>query len=426
MGQTGMYILLLLISWISAAGALSISFPSNGVPIAGSDSQNVSWKRDKNDPNAQFFFQKIKLDQSTGPTPKSTPVPVPNSQNNKGVSPMAFNRAGLFEILAVNVQNGQPFWTTEISVAPNPTSTASSSSPSKSGGGHGSKTGSDSNDMKMNSSSTLTVITEGSGAIPTAPLPISPTLSSPTLSSDSSSDSGASSKPNQTAAIVGGVVGSVAFFFILGAILLCFRYRTRRATSNFVQARMTRDYNRNLDEVGAEWPIPSSEKEKFTLGQDYSLPPTRRSSLRPIDSVSNIGLNTFSILPPVPVARSLAGTDASGSTNSSSVRRTRDKNALRLSISTMSASTATSGSLFPVPTLPPRTRTDRQMMIEEDIQRLQARMLFLQGRGDGSPISHLEREEELKQIHAKVDRLKAVHESRWALGLTDEVPDGLF
>jgi len=66
------------------------------------------------------------------------------------------------------------------------------------------------------------------------------------------------------------------------------------------------------------------------------------------------------------------------------------------------------------------------MMIEEDIQRLQARMLFLQGRGNISPISHLEREEELKQILSKVDRLKAVHESRWALGLTDEVPDGLF
>ncbi|KAF5379254.1 hypothetical protein D9757_010687 [Collybiopsis confluens] len=421
MGQTGMYILLLLISWISAAGALSISFPSNGVPIAGSESQNVSWKRDKHDPNAQFFFQKIKLDQSTGPTSKSAPVPVPYSQNKAGMSPLAFNRSGLFEILAVNKQDGQPFWTTEISVAPNPTSTASS--PSKSNG-HGSKYKSGPDDTGTNNSpsTTLSVLTAFTATSFTIPNP--PTSSSVSASDSPQTASGASTRPNRTAAIVGAVLGSVAFFFILGAILLWFRYRTRRATSNFVQARMTRDYNRNLDEVGAEWSIPSSEKEKSTLGQDYSLPPTRRSSLRPIDSVSNIGLNTFSILPPVPVARSLAGTNASGSSNSSSVRRTRDKNALRLSISTMSASTGTSGSIFPVPALPPRTRTDRQMMIEEDIQRLQARMLFLQGRGDGSPISHLEREEELKQIHAKVDRLKAVHESRWALGLTDEVPDG--
>ncbi|KAF5378011.1 hypothetical protein D9757_009851 [Collybiopsis confluens] len=199
---------------LSGSTSLSISFPSNGVPTAGSGSQNVSWKRDKDDPNAQFFFQKIKLDESTGPTAKSTPVPVPYSQNEAGMSPLAFNVAGLFEILAVNVQDGQPFWTTEITVVPNPTSTASP--PSGSGGGHGSKNGSDLNDMGMNSSSsTISVITAAS------------TSASSSLSS-ATSVSRPSTIPAGTAAIIGAVIGIIAFFVFLGFILLFVRYRARR------------------------------------------------------------------------------------------------------------------------------------------------------------------------------------------------------
>jgi len=67
------------------------------------------------------------------------------------------------------------------------------------------------------------------------------------------------------------------------------------------------------------------------------------------------------------------------------------------------------------------------MIIEEDIQRHQARILFLQGdSGEVSPISRLEREQELLQTNARVEMLKRVHESHWALELTDEVPEELF
>ncbi|KAJ4490953.1 hypothetical protein J3R30DRAFT_159790 [Lentinula aciculospora] len=95
--------LFILISWLSVT-------------------QMVTWKRGKSDPNSQFFLQKIKLDNSKGPTPKSTPVAITNSQNYEGTSPMAFNRAGLFQIIAVDIQNEKTFFSTEITVLPNPTS----------------------------------------------------------------------------------------------------------------------------------------------------------------------------------------------------------------------------------------------------------------------------------------------------------------
>jgi len=67
------------------------------------------------------------------------------------------------------------------------------------------------------------------------------------------------------------------------------------------------------------------------------------------------------------------------------------------------------------------------MIIEENIQQYQARILILQGdSGEDSLMSRLERENELVKINAKVDMLKKAHESDWALRLTDDVPEGLL
>jgi len=186
---------------------------------------------------------------------------------------------------------------------------------------------------------------------------------------------------------------------------------------------MVRYHDSDLLE-GQRTASPGLEKD---LEYSPSLSPIKRNSLRPQDSVSNI-YYIPPILPPIPAARSVASSEIPSSVStSSSARRTRDRNTPRLSIGTLSTTTTGSGSLFPVPALPPRTRTDRQMLIEEDIQRLQSRILFLQGDNVNTPaISRLEREQELLLTNARVERLKEVHESKWALGLTDEIPEGVF
>jgi hypothetical protein len=104
MQQAGMYHVLLFFLWLSVAGALKIHFPPSGTPTAALDSQTISWTRDNKDPPDQFFIQKIKLDDGNGPSAKSTPVPISNSQEKSGTSPFMFNRAGLFQILAVDIQ----------------------------------------------------------------------------------------------------------------------------------------------------------------------------------------------------------------------------------------------------------------------------------------------------------------------------------
>jgi len=288
-------------------------------------------------------------------------------------------------------------------VLPNPTS-SSSPVPSSTNSAKGNSNGMNKTGAGMYANDTTTTAQAGH---PSTALP--------------ASDSTAPQASDHTAAIIGGVVGSVALLFIIGATLLCLRYRTRRATSIFAQAKMVRYHDSDLLE-GQRTASPGLEKDL-----EYYLSPIKRNSLRPQDSVSNI-YYIPPILPPIPAARSVASSEIPSSVStSSSARRTRDRNTPRLSIGTLSTTTTGSGSLFPVPALPPRTRTDRQMMIEEDIQRLQSRILFLQGDNVNTPaISRLEREQELLLTNARVERLKEVHESKWALGLTDEVPEGLF
>ncbi|KAJ3996072.1 hypothetical protein F5050DRAFT_1712377 [Lentinula boryana] len=398
------------------AGALSISFPPKGTPTAGLNSQMVSWKRDKRDPNAQFVLQKIKLDDPDGPTPKSTPVPILNSQNNEGESTMVFNRAGLFQIIAVDIQNEQTFFSTEITVLPNPTSSASPSSRKPM------MTKMNNTSAVSSSPSSTANDTFGSSdpiASSKTPVPSAPNNDKSTTTDDRLT--------KNTTAIIGGVVGVIGLAFVLGVTLLCFRYRTRRRTEQFVQTKIGRDFIPNSMED--QWDLAEKEKGADQYPSAF-FPPTRRGTLRPQDSVSNIHeRHVPSILPPIPAARHFAGSMVPSSVSStSSTRRARDRKTPSLSLSTQSFSdsSAASSSLFPIPVLPPRTRTDRQMMIEEDIQQLQARMLFLQGNGAISSTVELENEEQLRQIDKKVELLKKAHESDWAMGSTDETPVGRF
>lgn len=228
-----------------------------------------------------------------------------------------------------------------------------------------------------------------------------------------------------TAAIIGSIVGSVVLVFLIGVILLFLRYRTRRRTIEFSQTKMVRDYVPDMVE-GSTWRISDSERDLIDYSSESaSFPPARRNTLRPQDSVSNIHERYVpQILPPIPAARPVSSSEPDSATSTSSIRRARDteRKTPSISLSNLSSSNGSTGtgSLFPIPVLPPRPRTDRQMSIEEEIQQLQARMLFLQGNGNTSPIG-LEKEEELKKIYRKVETLKKLHESKWALGLTNEM-----
>lgn len=127
-----------------------------------------------------------------------------------------------------------------------------------------------------------------------------------------------SSLPNHTPVIIGGVIAGVAIIFIIGATLLCLRYRTRRDTSIFAQTKMLRLH----DSV----PLSSQWSASPVLEKDleyYPSSPTKTNALRPQDSVSNIYFLP-PILPPIPAARSGTISDVpSPMSISSSVQRTR-------------------------------------------------------------------------------------------------------
>ncbi|KAJ3996071.1 hypothetical protein F5050DRAFT_174860 [Lentinula boryana] len=208
--------LFLTIVWFSTAGALSISFPPEGTPTAGLNSQMVSWKRDTSDPNAQFVLQKIKLDDPDGPTPKSTPVPILNSQSDEGESLMVFNQAGLFQIIAVDIQNEQTFFSTELTVLPNPTSYASLS-PSN---------------TFLSESLGSSIGTPTSPAVSSSKSHLMATSSS-TVTMDPSPVV-ASKNENHTATIIGvTIVGIVGLVSIPGVIFLCLRWRKGRHRRDF-------------------------------------------------------------------------------------------------------------------------------------------------------------------------------------------------
>ncbi|KAJ3826344.1 hypothetical protein F5880DRAFT_110886 [Lentinula raphanica] len=245
--------------------------------------------------------------------------------------------------------------------------------------------------------------------------------------SSPSNTSPAGDTTKRSAVIIGAVVGAVGIAFLLGVVLLYRRYRTRRRTTNIISTGRVRSFS--SDTVVDQWSI---DKEKQISDDcDYYEASFRRSPksmLTPQDSVSNVFVQkrfSPSVLPPIPAARYYdSSPDASSvisNTTASSAPRTKDRKVPSISLSALSSSagSAASGSLFPIPVLPPRTRTDRQKLLEEEIQKLQAKILHLQGNGDISSSKMISegQEQELRQIHRRVELLKKIHESDWALGV---------
>lgn len=165
------------------------------------------------------------------------------------------------------------------------------------------------------------------------------TLTSPTLTA--ASQIPVVLAPNHTYSIIGGVAGGVALLFLIGATLLCLRYRTQRETSHFTLAKLVRSHGFDPLRVDGQWNIsPVLEKDLYYCP---SSSPTKRSSLRPQDSASNI---CYRVPPPIPAAYS--GT--SGEVLSSVITPipARRRNTLRLSVTTLSTSAGVPGSLSPV------------------------------------------------------------------------------
>ncbi|KIK53883.1 hypothetical protein GYMLUDRAFT_250060 [Collybiopsis luxurians FD-317 M1] len=207
-----MHLFAWLLSLLGSAGSLSISFPPSGTPTAFFDSQNVTWQRDKTDPAVQFFLQKIKLDEPEGPTVKSTPIPTDNSQGDQGTSPMVFSYLKSSQSTFNILKNGEPFFTTEVTVVPNPTLTGSPLPPTGTSASSSKKTG-----VNMNINSMKSATAAFLSSVSTKP-----TSSDTSVASASTSNAG-----DHTALLVGAVMGGVGLFLLIGNILLCLRRRRR-------------------------------------------------------------------------------------------------------------------------------------------------------------------------------------------------------
>ncbi|KAJ3733420.1 hypothetical protein DFJ43DRAFT_1153449 [Lentinula guzmanii] len=239
----------LTIVWFSAVEALSISFLPEGTPTAGLKSQLVLWKRDTSDPNTQFVLQKIKLNDPDGPTPKSTPVPILNSQSDEGESPMVFNQAGLFQIIAVDKQNEQTFFSTELTVLPNPTSSASLSS----------------SNTFLSESLGSSIGTPTSLAGPAASDSDYPAATSSSTVGPSTVDS---KNGNHTATIIGvTILGIVALISIPGVIFLCLRWRKGRHRTNFT-ASFRQSRNSQVAESTVQATTPVTREVARTQGDN--------------------------------------------------------------------------------------------------------------------------------------------------------------
>ncbi|KAF9059661.1 hypothetical protein BDP27DRAFT_455113 [Rhodocollybia butyracea] len=99
-------LLFFVVSWFAAvAGALSIHIPYKvivpGKPL------NISWQHEKHE-NTEFFLRKIKLDEPGGPGAPSTEVIVQNSKKSSGMSPLIFDKPGLFAVVAFDAENKEP------------------------------------------------------------------------------------------------------------------------------------------------------------------------------------------------------------------------------------------------------------------------------------------------------------------------------
>jgi len=188
-------LLLFMVSsyFVAVTGALSIAFPS-GIMEAGKTLKFI-WTHTE-DEDTEFFLRKIKLDEPDGPSVPSVPVPVQNSTDNEGMSSIMFDKPGLFEVLAIDAQNTQAIFTTEINIL-SPTS----------------------------SISTPILTQPTSSSIPSSSVPAS--HSTPTNSSSTSD-----ATKNHVAIVAGAVTGGVTGTVLLSiTLILCWRRNRHKNAS---------------------------------------------------------------------------------------------------------------------------------------------------------------------------------------------------
>ncbi|KAK1224911.1 hypothetical protein PQX77_012151 [Marasmius sp. AFHP31] len=379
--------------------ALQVSFPT---PLTAATTVSFQWTREQGDRD-DSWLRKQKLDDGDMITGLSEPFQVHLGNEQRGTSNIVFNRAGSFIIYIYDEQGRNKSirnptdigkWTTNakkafhVIVSTNPTS---------------------------------------AGAI------VPPSTTELRSATTSNASSGPPPKPEgDIGLIVGSILGVTLFIFTIVTALLCIRYRRRRATIAFQKSRMIGVDDRR----GIESRFGSDIERKPAFNDDVPMPPLDHNP----PATSEYSSGSFSATSPI--ARAMRERE-----------RSRNK-LLRLSSSTITSSshsTATSTPSYVPP--PPRTRTDRQMLIEEKIQLLQSKMILLQSQchtsiqfapetprirplplppGSLSTLSPLPPTvvsgmdtEELERLGRTVERLKQLHESDWALMLTNVAPEGL-
>ncbi|KAL0566399.1 hypothetical protein V5O48_015614 [Marasmius crinis-equi] len=396
---------------VQQAHALHITFPT---PPTNLTSALFTWTRDPGDFDV-MWLRKQKLDDPTGPTPLSEPNQVVLNGKSSGTSTLVFNRAGKFNIYIYKSDKSndpkQSNGALEVVV----------SSEASAGTDHASNTSS---------------ATSGTQA------------SSPTGSSDNAGSQTSQEKHNPNIGlIVGLTIGITLLLFIVAATFLFLRSRRRRHIIHFHNNRMMRPGMGSMSDGKKSNFVDALPALRF----EHHSPPTEYDSedgndpptIRDVRSVASSG--SFSVTSPI-------------------ARATRDRERkwnrlLRPSPSTTSysASDITTSST-PLHASPSRARTDRQMLIEEKIQLLQSKIILLQSRhrtslssgratpqirplpqppgsavpqivvvGPSSPppLLGMEAQEELDHLGRRVERLKQLHESDWALMLTNVPPEGL-
>ncbi|KAK7019179.1 hypothetical protein VNI00_018173 [Paramarasmius palmivorus] len=445
---------LLLCSVPSIASAITIDFPQ---PLIAVRNNTFSWTRAEKDPQ-NFHLRKKKLDDSSGFTSFSGPVNIPVNGMDTGSGMLYFNRAGLFQVAAFASEDKRlqtPLFSTIVTVSLNPTSAGAAPVPSptnnvgdekgadtkrrdkdedKKGDGDGDGDGDGKGKRKRKGgkgkhgkagNTNMTKSNPQRRVLSIEALRISDLLNSETPPT-------ASSKKPNVPLIVGSTLGSVGVILMVAAALLFFRYKRRNQTLAFERNMITRNPQAALP------PRLNTTHAMSDGGSD-------NSSSKNLTFNSPMSLRRYSQLPPAPDVQSIASS-GSFSLTSPIVARQRDAernraardalNNFRLSMSTtttnsrstssrLSSKAGTSSSItsFPVPALPPRTRTTRQMLIEEKIQLFQSKILLLQSRKISTQTA--EYDAEMDRLGQRVERLKQIHESDWALDLTNVAPEGL-
>ncbi|KAG7087075.1 hypothetical protein E1B28_013057 [Marasmius oreades] len=384
--------------------ALNITFPS---PPTAAQNNTFLWMRENGDPG-KIWLRKQKLDDDHGATSWSgdSDSAQLDLTISTGSAQIHFHRAGLFNVGVFKMEDNSnhnkgmaPVSVKQLTVSVNPTSAGAIS-----------------------------------GTSPTPP-PVS--ASSPVGSSSPNqmpSHEKYEGKTPNVALIVGLTLGFATLLVIAGATILYFRCRYRRMSDAmpipFQNNRMIRE----------------SDSESCASFEKCDSPPP----IQTLYSVPTSG--SFSVTSPIAAA--------------TRERERRRNKFLRFSFTTINSSTnsrstitsnsrTTDSSESPLPPVPARPRTDRQMLIEQKIQLLQSKMIILQGRSKttsqiyvrplpplppaspGSPsrlpttpipltpLPTSDEKKELKRLTETVERTKQLHESDWALGLTDLAPEGL-